>query len=94
METTSEPERARLTARVSRSVHDVIEQAALWRGVSVNSFVVQAAMKAAEEVIEHERVIRLSQQAAHKLADLLDDPPEPNSALRKAAQRRRQVLDS
>jgi uncharacterized protein (DUF1778 family) len=76
--------RKRITARVSDSVRDTLEQAAELLGATVNQFVVQAAYVEAQRVIERESVIRLSQKDAQKLLSLLDNPPKPNKRLKEA----------
>lgn len=80
---TEEP-RKRITARVSESVRDTLEQAAELLGATVNQFVVQTAFLEAQRVIERESVIRLSQKDAHKVFTLLDNPPKPNKRLKDA----------
>ena len=76
--------RKRITARVSDSVRDTLEQAAELLGATVNQFVVQTAYVEAQRVIERESVLRLSQKDAHKLLALLDNPPKPNKRLKDA----------
>ena len=76
--------RQRITARVSPSVRDTLEQAAELLGSTVNQFVVQTAYQEAQRVIERETVIRLSQKDARRVLALLDHPPKPNPRLRDA----------
>jgi len=59
-----EEPRKRITARVTDSVRDTLEQAAELLGATVNQFVVQTAYVEAQRVIERESVIRLSQKDA------------------------------
>src|SRR5258708_4920626 len=79
-----EEPRKRITARVSDSVRDTLEQAAELLGATVNQFVVQSAYLEAQRVIERETVIRLSQKDARKVLALLDNPPKPNKRLKDA----------
>ncbi len=44
----------------------------------------QAAYQAAQEIIERERVVRLSANATSKFLDLLDSPAAPYAALMSA----------
>ena len=81
-----------ITARIPRQACARIEEAAAWRGVSVSSFVAEAAAKEAEQVIEKERLLQLSRQDADLLASLLDNPPAPNAAMRKAVQAHHRLL--
>jgi uncharacterized protein (DUF1778 family) len=84
MERVLEEPRKRITARVSDSVRDTLEQAAELLGATVNQFVVQTAYVEAQRVIERESVIRLSQQDARKILALLDHPPKSNKRLKDA----------
>jgi len=81
-----------ITARIPRQACARIEGAAAWRGVSVSGFVAEAAAKEAEQVIEKERLLQLSRQDAERLAPLLDNPPAPNAAMRKAVQAHHRLL--
>ena len=76
--------RKRITARVSDTVRDTLEQAAELLGATVNQFVVQSAYVEAQRVIERESVIRLSQKDAHQVLALLDHPPKANRRLKAA----------
>ena len=84
MEHVLEEPRKRITARVSDSVRDTLEQAAELWGATVNQFVVQTAYVEAQRVIERESVIRLSQKDARKILALLDNPPKANKRLKDA----------
>jgi uncharacterized protein (DUF1778 family) len=84
MEHVLEEPRKRITARVSGTVRDTLEQAAELLGATVNQFVVQTAYQEAQRVIERESVIRLSQKDAQKVLALLDHPPKPNQRLKEA----------
>jgi uncharacterized protein (DUF1778 family) len=84
MERAMEEPRKRITARVSDSVRDTLEQAAELLGATVNQFVVQSAYLEAQRVIERETIIRLSQKDARKVLALLDNPPKPAKRLKDA----------
>ena len=79
----------RIGARVPREVYETLCRAAELTGATVNPFLVQAALKEAQEVIEREEVIRLSPRDWNWLLELMDNPPRPNARL-KAAQKRYQ----
>lgn len=81
-----------ISAKVPAHVRARIEEAAAWRGVPIGSFVIEAAVKAADEVIERERLIQLSREDAERILALLENPPEPNSALRKAADAHQRLI--
>ncbi len=87
MEHIVEEPRKRITARISDSMRDTLEQAAELLGSTVNQFVVQSAYLEAQRVIERESVIRLSQKDARKILSLLDNPPKPNQRLKDAVKK-------
>jgi uncharacterized protein (DUF1778 family) len=84
MKRVMEEPRKRITARVTETVRDTLEQAAELLGATVNQFVVQTAYLEARRVMERESVIRLSQKDAQKVLTLLDDSPRPNKRLKDA----------
>lgn len=88
----TEPARSRISARVPKGVHTRLEEAAGLVGATVNQFVVQAALKEADRVIEHERVISPSARDARWILDLLDAPPQPNARFRAARKRYREAF--
>jgi uncharacterized protein (DUF1778 family) len=81
-----------ITARIPRQACARIEEAAAWRGVSVGSFVAEAAAKEAEQVIERERLLQLSRQDAELMASLLDNPPPPNAAMFEAVRAHQRLI--
>ncbi|AFZ26397.1 hypothetical protein Cylst_4303 [Cylindrospermum stagnale PCC 7417] len=85
MSSTSSVNDARVTARISAQVKETLEQAAALSGATLNQFLVQAALKEAHKILEAERVINLSQQDADTVFSLIENPPEPNVALKAAA---------
>ena len=56
-------------------------------GTTLSSFVVQAALKEAQRVIDREKTIYLTNNDAAMLLNLLDNPPPPNAALTRAFER-------
>ena len=77
----------RIGARVPREVYETLCRAAELTGSTVNQFLVQAALKEAQEVIERQEVIRLSPRDWNWLLDLMDSPPKPNARLKAALKR-------
>ena len=86
--------RGRITARAPQLVVDELEEAAALVGVTVNQFVVQAATEKARTIIDAVTRVNLSRRDAAFIANLLDDPPAPNEALRRSAQRYEKVVKS
>lgn len=80
-------ERERITARVSSAIAETLNEAADLAGTTISNFVVQAALKEAQRVIDREKTIYISKNDAAMLLNLLDSPPAPNAALTKAFKR-------
>jgi uncharacterized protein (DUF1778 family) len=77
----------RIGARVPHSVYETLCRAADLTGATVNQFLVQAALKEAQAVIEREEVIRLSTRDWNWLLDLAEKPAKPTPALKTAVKR-------
>lgn len=80
-------ERGRITARVSAPLAAKLQEAADLSGATLNQFLVQAALKEADRIIEQERVIRFTAEDAALFIDMLDNPRPPNAALKKTYER-------
>jgi uncharacterized protein (DUF1778 family) len=80
-------ERGRITARVSLSIQEKLQEAADLTGATLNQFVVQAALERAEQLIERETIISLTRKDAAMLFTMLEKPLSPNNVLAKASER-------
>ncbi len=77
----------RIEGRLSPETKILIEYAAQISGISVSDFLVSRAEVAAREVVsEHERWV-LTRQQSEAFVNALVNPPAPNEALKKAAER-------
>ncbi|MER9879182.1 DUF1778 domain-containing protein [Mesorhizobium sp. M0118] len=86
---------ARLEARISPDILDVVKRAAEIQGRSVSDFVVAAAQEAAQRIIESTTIMRISVKDQRAMMEAILNPPEPNEALRKAADaHKRLVIES
>src|SRR5216110_2739512 len=65
-----DPQRSRISARVPTTVQIRLEEAAELVGATVSQFVLQAALKEADRVIEYERVIAPSARDAKMVLSL------------------------
>ncbi|MCA0028016.1 MULTISPECIES: DUF1778 domain-containing protein [unclassified Mesorhizobium] len=83
---------SRLEARISPDMLSVMKRAAKIQGRSVSDFVVSAAQEAAQRTIEEIAIIRLSIEDQLALVEAILNPPEPNEALRKAADAYKRVV--
>ena len=82
--TLTSDDRGRITARVPQNVQDTLQYAADLVGSPLNQFIVQAALREAQRVIDRERVIELSSHDAAFLLKLLERPAKPNARLAEA----------
>ncbi|MCB0262300.1 MAG: DUF1778 domain-containing protein [Calditrichaeota bacterium] len=71
--------------RVEPEKKSILKQAALGLGVNLSKFVLDASLKEAEKIIEEQISITLKQEEFERFFQALENPPEPNAALRKAA---------
>ena len=77
----------RITARVDAETQDLLTKAAELAGMSsLNSFVLNAAIEKARQVIEREQVLKLSRADAAMLMNALDNPATVNAKLKSAAE--------
>ena len=74
----------RITARVSEQIKETLMVAADLTGATLNQFLVQSALEKAENMIEKDKLIQLSNKDAHLFFDVLENPPEPNTKLKNA----------
>ena len=74
----------KITINVPAHVLERIEEAAAWRGLALEEFVLDAAARETDAVIEKERVIRLSPDDAKLIFSLMENPPPANATLKKA----------
>lgn len=84
----------RIGARVSHEVYQTLCRAAELTGATVNQFLVQAALKEAQNVIEQQEVIRLSPRDWNWLLELTETPPRPNGKLAAALKRYQKARSS
>ena len=77
----------RLDVLLPQEQKELIEQAAGLLGQSTGAFSVATLTRAAEEVVERFRLLRLSDRDRDLFLNALDNPPEPNARLHKASSR-------
>lgn len=77
----------RVTAQVSDPLAEKLQAAAELTGVSLDDFVIQAALEKADAVIDREETIWYSREEAEWLLSLLDSPAQPNAKLGQAFER-------
>ena len=83
---------ARLEARISAEQKQFFQHAAAVRGTSLTDFMVSSLQEAAVQAIRDYEVLKLSANGRKRLIENLMNPPNANTALRKAAHRHREVM--
>jgi len=81
----------RLEARVPREQKLFFQRAAALRGVSLTDFMIESLHTAAVLTIEEHDVLRLSLEDKRRFVDGLMNPPAPNEALKRAAERHQRM---
>lgn len=76
-----------ITARLPRPDALKLQRAADRSGLTLDEFIVQAALEKAEILLDPERTIYFSQNDAAMLLNMLENPRKPNAALMKAYKR-------
>jgi uncharacterized protein (DUF1778 family) len=77
----------RIELRASREEKRVLAAAAAYERLDVTTFVMRAALPAAQEVVARHEQITLSARDTARILELLEHPPKPSAALRAAARR-------
>lgn len=73
---------ARLDIRITDDAKSLIENAANAMGVTTSAFVLEAAVEKAARILEQIEVIHLNEAESKRFWDLIENPPEPNEALK------------
>lgn len=77
---------SRVSLRVRADRKALLRRAASIRQCSLTDFVVETAIRAAEETIEQAERVVLSERDSLLVMAALENPPAPNEKLRRAAQ--------
>ena len=85
----SQSKNQRLDVRVNAASKRLFARAAEISGVSMSTFVVEAAKRRAEEIIQEQETLTLNDLARTAFLEALKNPPPPNKALRRAAKQLR-----
>ncbi len=82
----------RLEARVPREQKEFFQHAAELRGVTLTHFVIDSLQAAATKTVEDHAVMKLTLEEQKIFVDALMNPPAPNEALQRAAERYRRIV--
>ncbi len=90
--TRDNPKTDRLEARIPHVLKQRLERAAALEGTRISEFVTRHLFEATEKVIQTHEMMNLTEADTARFVDAVLNPPDPNVALRKAAERSREVL--
>jgi uncharacterized protein (DUF1778 family) len=77
----------RLNLRISPEEKELLEKAASIKGLSLNSYIISNCLEAARRDIETYHECVLSDKDRDLFLSLIENPPEPNQALKLAMAR-------
>jgi len=77
----------RIDLRLTDDDKNLIEEAAAMTNQTITQFMVNSASERAAEVIEQHRRLILNEESWDRVMDALDNPPEPDDRLKRAARR-------
>ena len=92
--TTRDQRAERLEARMTRSQKEVIQRAAHLQGRTMSEFVIVTALQAANEIIQGDTRIKLSDKASRAFAEALLNPAKPTEPLKRAFADHTRLVDS
>jgi uncharacterized protein (DUF1778 family) len=78
---------ARFEMRLEKRQKELLEQAAAVQGQDLTSFALGVLLRQASDVLEGHRARTATEDGMRAILKLLEHPPAPNAALRKAARR-------
>jgi uncharacterized protein (DUF1778 family) len=70
----------------------LIERAAACRGESMTGYAVSTLVREAQRVLREHEVVTLSERDRDRFLELLEKPPRPTAALRRAGRRHRSLI--
>ncbi|MGH8455372.1 MAG: DUF1778 domain-containing protein [Stenotrophobium sp.] len=90
--TTTTASSARLEARISPQLRNLLRRAAELQNRTVTDFVVSAVQEAALRAVDQAEVVRLTLADQERFARALISPPKANAALKRAFSRHRKLV--
>ena len=77
---------SRMSLRIPAEEKAILMRAVSIQRTSLTDFVIRTAVEQAREVINQAERVELSERDSLRVLDLLENPPDPNKKLMKAAQ--------
>ena len=92
---TSQPQStksARLEARITCEQKELLELASIISGQSLSQFVTTVLQKAAFDIIQEHKLLKLTKASQTQFINALLSPPKPNGHLKSAAKKYRERI--
>lgn len=86
------PKTERVEARVTPEQKEFFQRAADLEGQSFSDFLIRALLTAAEDTVQRHRIMRMTIRESRAFAEAYLNPGEPNDALKKYANRGRELF--
>ncbi len=83
----------RVDFRLEPEHRALIERAAAYQGETVTGYAVSTLVREAQRVVREHEVVTLSEADRDRFLELLENPPEPTEALRRAARLNQALID-
>jgi uncharacterized protein (DUF1778 family) len=74
----------RIALRASQKERERLSEAAVFTGLTLSSFLRQAALEKSDEILKHRDNITLSDRDRDLFLEALENPPKPNERLKQA----------
>jgi len=93
MSAIDESKTERLSVRIDKDRKETIRKAANILGSGMSDFVVQTAIQKAMDIIEQHNKIVISENDFKAFSEAIQNPGEPNEALKEAKQRHDELIE-
>jgi len=82
----------RMDVRLASDHKALIERAAAYSGETLTGFAVSTLVREATRIVQEHEIVTLSERDRDRFVELLDNPPAPGDALRRAAERQHNLI--
>ncbi|MBI4563542.1 MAG: DUF1778 domain-containing protein [Planctomycetes bacterium] len=79
--------RTRFEMRLEKEQKELLERAAAVKGQDLTAFALGVLLKEASDVLAQHRARTVTEKGMRAILNLLENPPTPNAALKRAARR-------
>ena len=77
---------ARVEFKTTREIKELLSKASILNGMDLSAFMLACAVEKARTVLKEHAAIALSAEGQRRLAEILQEPPEPTEAMKEFRQ--------